>query len=181
MKTKDATFVELQRLNRKYLLLIGLLFITLGIIGFRKAEGINLFLIIFSGLLLLLTIVGFFSYLETFIDRTGVYIHLRLCSFFGKSKSYLWDDIAESGIVSSIQNPVFIRKKLFSIKLIRVGPIQEGAFEIGKDGMKLIISGNIGLQLMLKNGKKILIGTNNPDELSDVLRQLGKAEIKQYG
>jgi len=35
------------------------------------------------------------------------------------------------------------------------------------------ISGNQGLQLVLKNGKKILIGTQKPESLALVLRNLG--------
>lgn len=39
-------------------------------------------------------------------------------------------------------------------------------------GRAFNISGNKGLQLKFKNGKKLLIGTNKPDELAEVLRVL---------
>ena len=187
MNTKDIVFEEFQQLNRKYLLLIlipiNLFLITSCIfqIVFGKFGGTNPILIIATVLFLLFTIIAFLLCLETFVDGKGVYIRIQLCPFLGKSKNYLWDDIFESDIINSIQNPIIIRKKLVSIKLIRIGSIQHGAFETGPDGMKIIISGNIGLQLILKNGKKILIGTNNPDELSKVLHQLGKVDKRQYG
>ncbi|MDR2680313.1 MAG: hypothetical protein LBC47_05835 [Tannerella sp.] len=38
------------------------------------------------------------------------------------------------------------------------------------------MSGNIGLQIVLKNGDEILIGTNNPDGMSEVLKKAGKIE-----
>jgi len=184
MKAKDIVFEEFQRLKRKYVLLllapIDLLFITGCIIqiGFGKPMGNNpipnIALIIITVALLLLTMIGLFLYLRTLIDSEGVHIRIGLCPFLGKSSSYLWDDISESHIINPANSFKLFRKARLSIKLIRIGPIQHGVFEIGPDGTKLIMSGNIGLQLILKNGKKVLIGTNASDELSDTLRKLGK-------
>jgi hypothetical protein len=36
------------------------------------------------------------------------------------------------------------------------------------------MSGNIGLQLVLRSGKKILIGTRRADELKQFLNSIGK-------
>ena len=41
-------------------------------------------------------------------------------------------------------------------------------------GSALNVSGNKGLQLELKNNKKILIGTNKPKELSETLSKIGQ-------
>jgi hypothetical protein len=39
-----------------------------------------------------------------------------------------------------------------------------------KNGKAYNISGNMGLQIVLKNGDKILIGTQKPDELMEFLK-----------
>lgn len=40
------------------------------------------------------------------------------------------------------------------------------------------VSGNMGLQLVLMNGKKLLIGTKQPEHLTDILTKLGKMKIE---
>ena len=47
-------------------------------------------------------------------------------------------------------------------------------FGFGGKGRAFNVSGNFGLQLELKNGKKLLIGTQKPQELEALLRTLGK-------
>jgi len=44
-------------------------------------------------------------------------------------------------------------------------------------GKALNVSGNMGLQLILKNGKKVLLGTQKPKELKKVMQQM--VDIKQ--
>ena len=44
----------------------------------------------------------------------------------------------------------------------------------GFGGTAVNISGNMGLQLDLSNGKKLLIGTQGPDELRSVLQRMGR-------
>ncbi|MBQ4803289.1 hypothetical protein J8L88_10555 [Aquimarina sp. MMG015] len=41
-------------------------------------------------------------------------------------------------------------------------------------GKAFNISGNIGLQLEFLNNKKLLIGTNKPEKLSEALKKIGK-------
>lgn len=38
------------------------------------------------------------------------------------------------------------------------------------------VSGNIGIQLVLINDSKLLIGTNQPEEIANVLTRLGKLD-----
>ncbi|SDL02555.1 hypothetical protein SAMN04487898_11451 [Pedobacter sp. ok626] len=45
-------------------------------------------------------------------------------------------------------------------------------YSMSGQGMAYNVSGNKGLQLELNNGKKILIGTNNPTELEAALTKL---------
>ncbi|MBC8644094.1 hypothetical protein H9W95_08645 [Flavobacterium lindanitolerans] len=41
-------------------------------------------------------------------------------------------------------------------------------------GKALNVSGNKGLQLKFTDNKKLLIGTNKPDELTEILKKLGQ-------
>jgi hypothetical protein len=46
-----------------------------------------------------------------------------------------------------------------------------GASEFAGNRRAYNTSGNMGLQLIMKNGKKILIGTHKPDELDAFLKK----------
>ncbi len=48
---------------------------------------------------------------------------------------------------------------------------------LGGKGKAYNVSGNMGLQLELKTGKKILIGSQQPNELNELLGQLVRAKI----
>ena len=47
-------------------------------------------------------------------------------------------------------------------------------FSMSGQGKAYNVSGNVGLQLEFSNGKKLLIGTRKPDELSSVLNEMGQ-------
>ena len=196
MKNDNVTFYEYQRLKRWFLLLIltpiNLIFIIgcVSQIGFGKFWGNNpmsdTVLIIVTVLMLLFTINMFFIRMETVVDCEGIHIRVWLCPFYVKSNSFLWENKSESFIKTSIRDyrNYVARVNLVSIKFIRIGPIQHGIFEIFESvlgGTKYIISGNTGLQLILTTGKKILIGTNNPDELSEALHKLGNSQGESNG
>jgi hypothetical protein len=61
-----------------------------------------------------------------------------------------------------------------SIEVRKYSPIKEyggWGFRYGfKNGKAYNISGNMGLQLILKNGDRILIGTQKPEELETYLK-----------
>jgi len=175
MKKKDAVFDETQRLKRWFLLLllipVNLIFIAGCVvqIGLSKPWGDNpmsdVGLIITTILFLLFTANMLFISMQTFVDKEGVSVSVWLFPFYRQTKSFLWDDISE----------VYITK---------YRPISDyggWGIRLGFNGTAYNMSGNIALVLLFKNGKKILIGTNNPDELSEVLYQLGKTDEKQYG
>ncbi|APG66435.1 hypothetical protein LPB136_06055 [Tenacibaculum todarodis] len=48
--------------------------------------------------------------------------------------------------------------------------LKGGAFWNKKNGKAINISGDIGIQLELKNGKKLLIGTQKENEANQVLK-----------
>jgi hypothetical protein len=95
--------------------------------------------------------------LHTRINSTGIYY--RFFPFHLKKKALLWDDVATATVR----------------KYSPLGEYGGWGVRYGfKSGTAYNVSGNTGLQLVLKNGKKILIGTLKPEELQTVLVGLGK-------
>jgi hypothetical protein len=99
----------------------------------------------------------YFIRLETEIRRDG--IHYRFPPFIRKIRTYRWEDIKQC----------YVRK---------YNPIWEyggwGYRVAGKkSGVACNVSGNMGIQIELKNGKKILLGTRKPEEVKEALRKSG--------
>jgi len=93
--------------------------------------------------------------LETLIKEEGIYV--RFVPFQTKYKFFSWNELTKC----------YVRQ---------YSPVGE----YGGWGMKgwgnnkaLNISGNKGIQLETKDGNKLLIGTNNPDEITNILKQSG--------
>jgi hypothetical protein len=98
--------------------------------------------------------------LITEIRKEGIYFMYR--PFHRKKRFYAWEEI----------DRCYVRKYRPILEYGGWG-IRAGT---GKYGKAFNVSGNIGLQLELKNGKKILIGTHKPRELE---RELSKLETPQ--
>lgn len=96
--------------------------------------------------------------LQSGIKEDGIYV--RFFPFHFKYIMYPWTDI----------ELCYIRKYNSLIEYggwgLRFGWL--------KNGMAYNVSGNMGLQLVHKNGKKRLIGTLKPSEMESVLKQLGQ-------
>ena len=106
-------------------------------------------------ILLVISFIAFFWFhrLQTAIDSVGVWIRFSL--FSKKGRLFYWSDIDEA----------FIRK---------YKPMDDyGGWGVksGRKGKAYNVSGNMGLQLFLKSGEKILIGTNRPSELEVFLKK----------
>ncbi|MBL0144457.1 MAG: hypothetical protein IPP48_00465 [Chitinophagaceae bacterium] len=59
-------------------------------------------------------------------------------------------------------------------------PIKEFAgwgFRAGRSGLGYTVYGNQGVQLEFTDGRKILIGTNKPDEIKEILTKIN--QLKQ--
>lgn len=94
-------------------------------------------------------------------------------------------EVTSEGIV--MDYPPFIRRRLYrwedieSAEVRQYHPIREyggwgwrlGLF--GK-GRAFNVAGNKGLQLVLRNGKRVLIGTQHPDDLRAALEQVPQAQ-----
>lgn len=158
------TFEESQRFNQVWIwvLLIGvsilvIVQVPLDLIKSTNEESLPTHSIIVL-LLSIAFVIGlnalfFFSKLKTNINTEGVSVVFH--PFFNKPKLFRWEDIEKA----------FVRK---------YQPLWEyGGWGIrfGMKGRAYNTSGNKGLQLIMKSGKKILIGTQKSDELDGYLKK----------
>ncbi len=172
MKTK-IEFFEVQKQTQKwvwflvmFLLLLNVYAIfqqvILGIpFGNHPAPNWGLFLITF--LIILLVLALFVLRLETVINENGV--SFRFFPFQKQFRQYSWNEIEKSYI--RIYRPI----KEYGGWGIRTS-------FIGDNGKAFNMSGNIGLQLELKNGKRILIGTQKGNEISRLLSSINPEKNK---
>jgi hypothetical protein len=119
-----------------------------------------------AGLVLLLVfillIIILFRSISLTTQITDHGIQCKLFPFHLSYRVFKWTDIS-----------------FFYIRKYR--PIMEyGGWGIkyGIKGLAYNISGNMGIQLELKNGRKVLIGTQHPDEVEKVLSALKKLSIE---
>lgn len=111
-----------------------------------------------TGITLLFSIMFFNCRLETTIRTDGIYV--RFFPFHLNFKYYHWDSMIKS----------YVRK---------YSPLLEYGgwglrFGILGRGTAFNVSGDKGLQLEFRNHKKLLIGTNKPDELTEALNKIGQ-------
>lgn len=120
----------------------------------KGSEGYLATAIVCSSVLVVLLILGA-SKLSVSIDSSAIYY--RYPPFVNSEKTIRKDEIDEA----------FVRK---------YRPISEyggyGFRHSFRSGRALNISGDIGLQLVLKNGKRLLIGTQQPDQIGAALKKL---------
>ena len=114
-------------------------------------------LILVSVCVFLLSILMITVKLETFITKEGIFV--RFFPFLIRCRFYSWDKI----------NQVEIKK---------YAPLKHyggWGFRIGMNGsIAFNMRGNIGLELVLNNGRKVLIGTNNPQEMETAIAKFRK-------
>jgi hypothetical protein len=167
----EVLFTERQRFKQWWLWLILLGVNGLFLFGVFK-QGIcgqqfgdnpmsNSGLLIATGLTIALTILFLNLRLDTTIKKDGIYV--RFFPFHLKFKYYNWDSPAKS----------FVRQYSPLTEYGGWG-LRLGLF--GK-GTAFNVSGDKGLQLEFTDGKKLLIGTNKPEELTETLNKIG--QLKQ--
>lgn len=109
--------------------------------------------------ILLFLIVGllFLLQLKTTVDDEG--IHYQFIPFHFKQKTILWKDIK-------------------SAEVRKYEPLKEyggwGIKGFSKKNWAYNVKGNIGLQLVLKTGDKILLGTQKEEDLKGILKSFKK-------
>jgi hypothetical protein len=123
------------------------------------ADGLNGNALIFCiGLSILCVLLFLGTQLETLLKEDGIYV--RFSPFHLKPKHYPWSSLTKC----------YVRE---------YSPITEfggWGWRIGLFGRGIAynVSGNKGLQLEFSNGKKLLIGTARPDQITEVLEQMGE-------
>jgi hypothetical protein len=109
------------------------------------------------GLTMLLTALFFTLRLDTEIKQDGIYV--RFFPFHLTFRKYSRDGISK----------IFLRQ-YNPIKEYGGWGIRAGLFGKGK---ALNVSGRMGIQIVFTDGKRLLIGTNKPDEVREALQRLG--------
>jgi hypothetical protein len=163
---KDILFEEVQTFARNgihtfFKVIVGLLLAGSAlsfIIGSAEAQELA------TGLVIGALISGIVSYilgtarLITQVRTDGIYV--RFPPLQGSFSRFGWVDIGQA----------YIRT---------YSPLAEyggWGIRIGLKGRAYNVAGNQGLQLVLHNGRKVLIGTAEPERLAAVLRHIGKLD-----
>ncbi|MFL5809732.1 MAG: DUF6141 family protein [Flavisolibacter sp.] len=115
-------------------------------------------LVLVTVFIILLTISFYIFQLETEIRTDGIYV--RPFPFAKNFRRYPWEEISKS----------FVRE-YSALREYGGWGFRLGIFGRGR---AYNVSGNRGLQLEFTNGKRLLIGTNKPEEMTAALQQLGK-------
>lgn len=123
------------------------------LVGADPLDGFDLLILTFF--ILIFNLFFFFMKMESRIDQAGIAV--RFLPFHWNERFYSWDSIQ-------------------SAKVRTYKPILEyGGWGLrGWGNNKAFnVSGNQGIQIEFKNGKKILIGTSLPEEATQILSDLG--------
>lgn len=154
------SYYETQNLRKWYIwaiFLVPAIVFTGGILSGALHGEQQLSMLLAGVVLALLFVLFWFTRLETRIDPEGITI--RYFPFQRHYHYVQWSDLEK----------VYVRT---------YKPLAEyGGWGLRyslKNGKAFNISGKNGLQLVFKNGKKILIGTANPDGLQTYLLNLGR-------
>ena len=159
-----SEFSEQQRFSQIWIwaIIVGsavLPFVDVYKTGFQVDKAETYFMLLVPVLVIILFLV---LRLETRVDGTGIYY--KFFHFHLKTQHKTWDEIDRA----------LIRK---------YKPISEyGGWGIRMGlghGKAFNVSGNMGLQLIFKNGKRTLIGTQKPEELDVLIEQLAASGIVQ--
>lgn len=113
-------------------------------------------LLFMTGFVLLFNLLFFYLKLETRIDAMGIAV--RFFPFHLRERQYKWEEIK-------------------SVELRTYKPIAEyGGWGLRGFGANkaLNVSGNLGLHIIFQNGNTLLIGTNDSEGVSSILKELGK-------
>ncbi|MBC3847068.1 hypothetical protein H8K90_11800 [Winogradskyella echinorum] len=155
-------FKEEQRFNQLWLIILIIIstMMPIGIIigtyikNPKSFSSIELVLLI--GLILFASGFIFLFKLSTRIDEKG--IHYKFFPFHWSYKITAWHDI----------NKAYIRK-YDALSEYGGWGFKGGKLWNKSKGKAINVSGDIGIQLELKNGKKLLIGTQKKNEVESVL------------
>jgi len=155
-------FKEEQRFNQLWIiiLLIVSMLVPLGIIVgtyLKKPDSFTTieFLIIIGVIIIASGIIFLFK-LTTRIDEYG--IHYKFFPFHLKYRRIEWNEITDAYV-----------RKYDALNEYGGWGLKGGALWKISKGIAINVSGDIGIQLELKNGKKLLIGTQKENDAKNIL------------
>lgn len=150
------SFEEYQRFNNKLfiytVMAIQSLILAGAILGF-KDNHVKLIITGLSGGLLpvILLLLACNTKLETHLDKSG--IQYKCTPFQKKPRTISWTSVEKA-------------------EVIRYDYVGHGYRISRKYGTVHNVTGKMGLQIILKSGEKLLIGTQKPEEMKDFLSTL---------
>ena len=121
----------------------------------------------------ILLLIYLICVLKTIINKDGIFI--KYFPFMGKYIFISWEDI--DNVYVRKYRPILesggwgIRVSPFSVKMLRVGGFSKTFFS----KTQYTAHGNRCLQLELKNGKQIIIGTQRPQDIDEIIKKLYKS------
>lgn len=121
----------------------------------EEATAFTYFLFTVLPILIVLSLILPFK-LTTQIRSDGIYV--RFPPFQPSFAKFYWTDISE----------VYIRNYDALSEYFGWG------IKITANGTGYIVAGNMGIQIILKNGNRVLITTQRADEVNEVLRRIEK-------
>ena len=146
-------------------------------IGFGRLWGNNplpnSILLLITLIITFLSLAFFFVRLDTVIDKDGVYVQMFPVQW--KFNFTPWDCILKAEIRK--MNTFFLGGGGF-LPVFNYSRYKWNLSGFQRKSLIAIVSGNKVLQLDLINNERIVIGTQNPEELSEFLEKLD-AERKQ--
>lgn len=153
-------FIEEQRFTQWWIYTILLLPIPISLIktnlSTKNTELTDS--LVFSFITLLLVIVLFFMLkLKTRIDEKG--IQYRFFPFHFSNKLITWNEIENVNV-----------RKYNAITEYGGWGLKGGVLWNKNKGVAYNVKGNMGIQLILKNGKKILIGTQKENDIRRIIQ-----------
>ena len=160
--TSNICFVEQQRFLKPWRWLFSVMLIFIGVASIIRHDHIDgklissAAVIIISVIVIFVFILLYTMKLKTKIDAQGIYY---------KYIPLHWQEIRIDW--SKLEN-AYVRKYNPILEYGGWG-IRLGIF--GK-GRAYNVYGNMGMQLVFKDGKKLLLGTQKPDELQNILNEL---------
>jgi hypothetical protein len=157
---EEVLFSERQRFTQwwVWLLITGVSALAVFQLVYQlRGTGETAGLFIGCGVVLLVNALLLFIRLDTVIKQDGFYV--RFFPFHRRFKHFSWSNIGQ-------------------IQLRKYSPLGEyggWGMRLGRGaGKAYTISGNKGIQLLLNDGSKLLIGTSRQEEVKQVLQKLNR-------
>ena len=161
-KNSDILFEEVQSKTSRqtvgFFRTVSIIVFTSLVINIILQKGIattfTYFLITILTILIVLSLI-LPSSLTTQIRSDGIYV--RFSPVRPSFVKFSWNDIED----------VYLRNYDALSEYFGWG------YRIGPNGIGYIVAGNVGIQIILKNGNKVLVTTQRPHEVKEVLQKIG--------